>query len=152
SPSGAARKGQPIPASPVVSIGLPTYNGARHLREAVESLLAQDHADFELLISDNASTDATADIAGELAKLDPRIRIVRQPTNIGPTANFAFVLRGTHGRYFMWAADDDRWHPAYVSSCLAALECNPGAAMATSQVELIDGDTEQPMTGRPPEL
>jgi hypothetical protein len=155
-----ARRGQPIPAlpeparraAPTVSIGLPTYNGARHLRESVESLLAQDYADFELLISDNASTDATAEIAGELAKRDPRIRVVRQPTNIGPTANFAFVLRETHGRYFMWAADDDRWHPAYVSSCLAALEGSPAAVMATSQLELIDDDTDEAIADRPAEL
>lgn len=159
SPSGAARKERhhiqalhvsSQRAAPVVSIGLPTHNGSRHLREALESLLAQDYDDFEILISDNASTDATPDIAGEFAQRDPRVRVIRQRTNLGPTANFTFVLRETGGRYFMWAADDDRWHSAYVSSCVAALERSPEAVMATTLVQFIEADTDEPLVSRPP--
>jgi glycosyl transferase family 2 len=139
-------------ATPLVSIGLPTYNGARHLRGSLESLLAQDYADLEILVSDNASTDGTGQIARRFAERDPRVRVIRQATNIGPTANFWFVLRETRGRYFMWAADDDVWDSAYVSACVGALEGSPGAVMATTLVDFIDGETNQPLVDRPPEL
>lgn len=93
---------------PQVSIGMPVYNGATFIREALDSLLAQSFSDFELIISDNASTDGTEIICREYAEKDERIRYVRQAENLGPTANFKFVLDEAVGEYFMWAAHDDR--------------------------------------------
>lgn len=98
---------QPAQHTPMVSIGMPVYNGENYIREALDSLLAQTFTDFELIISDNASDDKTEVICNEYAARDNRIRYIRQPQNIGATANFRFVLDQAQGKYFMWAAHDD---------------------------------------------
>jgi len=108
--------------SPSVSIGMPVYNGAKYIREALDSLLAQTFVDFELIISDNASTDSTPDICREYAGLDARIRYVRQDENRGPLANFQFVFSEARGKYFMWAAHDDRWASTFLKRTVAVLE------------------------------
>lgn len=92
-----------------VSIGLPVYNGAEYLREALDSLLAQTFTDFELIVSDNASTDATAEIIRDYQQMDPRVRYFCQKKNIGSGANFLYVLHQARGELFMWAAHDDIW-------------------------------------------
>ncbi|WNC86000.1 glycosyltransferase family 2 protein [Thermosynechococcus sp. QKsg1] len=89
-----------------LSIGMPVYNGAKFIREALDSLLAQTFTDFELIISDNASTDETEAICREYAAKDKRIRYVRQAQNLGAAANFKYVLDEARGEYFMWAAAD----------------------------------------------
>ena len=92
---------------PQVSIGMPIYNAEKYLKEAIDSLLSQSFKDFELIISDNASTDSTHDICMEYAKKDHRIRYVRQSQNIGAWSNFQYVLDESQADYFMWAAHDD---------------------------------------------
>lgn len=99
----------PTNGPPKVSIGLPVFNGERYLREALDSLLGQTFHDFELIISDNASSDSTAEIARTYERLDRRIRYFRQATNIGIAANFLFVLHQSRGEMFMWASHDDVW-------------------------------------------
>lgn len=116
---------------------MPTYNGERFIREALDSLLAQDYPNFEILISDNASTDATASIVDAYASRDSRIRVVHQALNLGAPANFNFVFRETIGPFFMWAGDDDRWDPRYVSACVGALRANPRAVLACTRIEFI---------------
>src|ERR1035437_6848500 len=103
---------KPTP-SPKVSIGMRVYNGGKYIRRALASLLAQTFTDFELIISDNASTDGTEAICREYAAGDPRIRYVRQGENLGAMANFRFVLNEAGGEYFMWAAHDDVRESAY---------------------------------------
>lgn len=100
---------------PMVSVGMPVYNGERFIREAMESLLAQSFADFELIISDNASLDATESICRSYAAQDSRIRYVRQKDNIGALPNFQFVLNEARGEYFMWAACDDIWDKNWIT-------------------------------------
>jgi glycosyltransferase involved in cell wall biosynthesis len=117
---------------PAVSIGMPVYNGAKYIREALDSLLAQSFTDFELIISDNASTDATTEICQEYAKKDGRIRYILQTENIGPTANFQLVLSEGQGRYFMWAAHDDRWSSNFLELTVAVLENDLGCDLAFS--------------------
>lgn len=107
---------------PKVSVGLPTYNRARALRRAVESVLAQDFRDIELVISDNASTDETESLCREFAARDSRVRYIRQPFNRGLTPNYMATLESARGEYFLWLSDDDWLDTAYVSSCLRALE------------------------------
>ncbi len=124
---------------PLVSIGLPTYNGAAHLRGALDSLLAQDYPEIEILISDNASTDDTPAILSEYAA---RVKIVRQESNIGAAANFKFVLQEARGELFMWAGDDDRWEPSYVSACVAALEDHPEAVLACTRLTITGDDID----------
>ncbi len=106
------------PHSPQVSIGMPVYNGEPFIREALDSLLAQTFTNFELIISDNGSTDATEAICKEYAEKDVRIRYVRQGENRGAVANFWFVLNEAVGEYFMWAAADDRWDHEWINTLL----------------------------------
>src|SRR5215472_3946539 len=94
-------------AAPRLSIGLPVYNGEDYLAESLEALLGQSYEDFELIISDNASTDSTADICRRYEKQDSRIRYVRQPRNIGAGPNHNYVVRHARGELFKWAAHDD---------------------------------------------
>ncbi len=97
-----------------VSIGMPVFNGASFIREALDSLLAQTFTNFELIIADNASTDDTSTICLEYANLDKRIRYVRHGNNRGALENFNFVLNEARGQYFMWAAADDYWSPDWL--------------------------------------
>ncbi|HTM53063.1 MAG TPA: glycosyltransferase family 2 protein [Pirellulales bacterium] len=119
---------------PLVTIGLPVFNGMAHLRSAVESLLRQSYANLELVICDNASTDGTSNYCQALAKVHPHVRYVRQERNIGPLENFARALAEARGEYFMWASHDDHWSPAYVASLSEALARVPDAVLATPAV------------------
>ena len=98
----------------VITIGMPVYNGELFLREALDSLLAQSFGDFELIISDNASSDATEAICLDYQKIDKRIRYIRQAENIGALANFQVVLDESSSQYFMWAACDDKWDSRWI--------------------------------------
>jgi glycosyltransferase involved in cell wall biosynthesis len=95
-----------------VSIGVPVFNGGEFLRETLDSILAQDYTDFELIISDNASTDNTEEICRDYRARDSRIRYVRQSENIGGYNNYKFLLDSALGEYFMWSAADDYLHSA----------------------------------------
>ena len=125
--------------TPTVSIGLPVRNGAAFVAEAIESILAQTFPDFELVISDNASTDRTPEICQTYAAADRRIRFYRQERNIGAAQNFNLVFRRSSGKYFKWAAHDDLIHPTYLARCLAALEADPEASLCQSMVEIVYG-------------
>ncbi len=119
---------------PVISIGLPVFNGAAHLAEALDSLLAQSLTDFEIIISDNCSTDATDRIIADYAARDTRIRAIRQPENIGGLANFRFVLEAAAAPCFMWAAYDD-WHdPDYLEALYGALAADSSLTMAIPRI------------------
>ena len=123
---------------PTVSIGLPVHNGAAFLAEAIESILAQTFADFELVISDNASTDRTPEICRSYAAADGRIRYYRQETNIGAARNYNVVFQRSSGKYFKWAAHDDLIRPTFLARCVAALEADPEAVLCHSIVEIVD--------------
>jgi glycosyltransferase involved in cell wall biosynthesis len=131
---------------PLVTIGMPTYNGARYLAESLDSLLSQDYPNWELVISDNCSTDETGTIALSYAAHDPRIRYVKSPVNRGAAANFNRVLELATGPYFVFAADHDLWAPTFLSQCVARLEASPMSVLAHSQTTLVAAD------GRPIEL
>jgi glycosyltransferase involved in cell wall biosynthesis len=92
---------------PRLTVGLPVYNGEKYLAESLEALLGQSYEDFELIISDNASTDGTADICRRYGEQDSRIRYVRQSRNIGCAPNHNFVVKEARGELFKWASDDD---------------------------------------------
>ena len=97
-----------------MSVGLSTYDRSGIVRQALDSLLAQTYRNFELIVSDNASTDETEKICREYAARDSRIRYIRQKENIGAINNFNFVLKEARGEYFMWATDDDLWEPDFI--------------------------------------
>ncbi|MCA3420056.1 MAG: putative sugar O-methyltransferase [Roseomonas sp.] len=117
-----------------LTIGMPVYNGAATIAAALDSLLAQTFADFDLIISDNGSTDATQAICEFYAERDSRVRYVRQTANLGPQMNFRFVLFEGQTRYFMWAAADDFWAPIFIERNIAILESNPDVVMSQTQV------------------
>jgi glycosyltransferase involved in cell wall biosynthesis len=125
---------------PKLAIGLPVFNGERYLREALDSILSQSFTDFELLVSDNASTDATAEIARAAAAGDRRVTYHRNPTNIGAAANFTAVSRRASAPYFKWACADDRLAPGFLDAALCELDANPEAVACYGAVTLIDGD------------
>src|ERR1700743_3284119 len=92
---------------PRLTIGLPVYNGEKYLAEAIAALLGQTYKDFELIISDNASPDGTADICQRYVQLDSRVRYIRQPKNIGLAPNHNVLVEQARGELFKWAANDD---------------------------------------------
>ena len=125
-------------SKPRVSIGLPVYNGERFLEEALDSLLAQTCADFELMISDNASTDGTAEICRRYVANDRRVRYFRNATNIGFGRNFNRVFRLMRGGYFKWASADDLCKPELLAHCLELLEKDYTAVLAYPKTRFID--------------
>ncbi|QOV21219.1 glycosyltransferase family 2 protein [Anabaenopsis elenkinii] len=123
---------------PKLSIGLPVYNGEKFLKSALDSLLAQTFADFELIISDNASTDQTEAICRAYAAQDQRIRYYRNPINLGCAPNFNRVFDLSVGEYFKWAAYDDLHAPEFLIKCVEVLDHNPQVILCHSHVYLID--------------
>jgi len=119
---------------PLVSIGVPVYNGERFVRQALDSLLEQSYGNLEVIISDNASTDRTSAICKDYAARDPRIRYHRIDVNMGLSANFRRVFELSSGEYFMWACADDLRPPSAVEDCLKALLRNNRAVMAHGAV------------------
>lgn len=103
--------------NPRISLGLPVYNGEKYLRFALDSIMQQDYTDFELIISDNASNDATQEICRSAAANDRRIRYYRNETNIGACPNFNRVFELAHGEYFKWVAHDDEFYPSLLRRC-----------------------------------
>src|SRR5574341_1733201 len=124
--------------TPTVSIGLPVYNGERFLVEAINSLLAQTYTDFELIISDNASTDRTDEICMSFQASDARIRYYRQKTNIGGGNNANFTFKVAKGKYFCWAAHDDVYAPRFLEECVAVLDGAPEVVLSHTIVAEID--------------
>jgi len=99
---------------PALSIGMPIFNGEKYVSQAISSLLSQSFEDFEVIISDNCSTDGTEIICREFSEKDTRIRYVRQSENLGALRNFEFVLGAASADFFMWAACDDVWSPDWI--------------------------------------
>lgn len=115
---------------PRLSIGLPVYNGEEYLAESLDALLGQTYGDFELVISDNASTDGTQDICREYAARDARIRYLRQPRNIGATPNHNQVFAECRGELFKWASHDDLYGRDLLRRCVEALDARPEVILA----------------------
>lgn len=126
--------------TPLVTVGMPVYNGAPYVREAIESVLDQQLGDLELVISDNGSTDATERICRAAASADSRVRYYRENVNRGAAWNYNRVLELARGDYFHWAASDDRFEPEYLGSCLERLEREPNAVLAFCSARIVDGD------------
>lgn len=124
---------------PKVSIGMPVYNGAKYLRKSLDSILAQDFEDLELIISDNASTDQTESICRERAEADARIRYFRNESNLGASRNFNRVFELARGTYFKWAGHDDECRPSLVRCCVEVLERAPEQVVMVYPLgEMID--------------
>jgi glycosyltransferase involved in cell wall biosynthesis len=134
-----SRTGEDAPRkAPRVSIGLPVYNGERFLEEALRSLLSQTFTDFELIISDNASTDRTAEICKTHASADSRIRYFRSERNLGLAWNWNRVFALSSGEYFRWSAHDDLVDPRFLAAAVKVLDRDPTAVLCYSHEKFID--------------
>jgi len=131
------------PEKPMISIGLAVYNDEKFLREALDSLLAQSHENFKLLISDDCSTDGSNEICEEYAARDKRIQYFRQTTNLGISRNMEFLLAKANGEYFMWAGDDDRWHPDFLNQMLEPFLRRPDLTTVFCPYYFIDEEGQR---------
>lgn len=123
--------------SPLVSIGLPVYNGAKNLKDSINSLLCQDYPNLEILISDNCSTDSTGEIAQEYARAYPMVSYYRQKENIGAPGNFSSVFGSARGKYFMWASDHDLWSTSLISSGVKIMEEDSSVVLCCPRVSWL---------------
>lgn len=137
-------------SSPCVTIGVPVRNGEAGLEACLACLTGQTYTDIAILISDNDSTDGTADIAHDAMRHDSRIQYIRQPHNIGALANFSFTLRAAKSPYFMWRAFDDLSNDHYVENLTAALEAHPGAVLAAPRSETLRVQMDKRRVRMPP--
>ncbi len=123
---------------PKVSIGLAVFNGERYLDEAISSILNQTYPDFELIITDNASSDRTEEICRKYAIHDPRVRYSRNPKNIGGANNENLTFKLARGEYFRWAAHDDVMAPELLAECVEVLNRDPSIVLCYSYISKID--------------
>ncbi len=124
--------------TPLVSVGLPVYNEAAHIRRTLESWLAQDYADFELIVADNASTDGTLEICREYAARDPRIKLIENAINIGASRNHKMVFEISRSEYFSWGGGHDRVAPGFLQQTLDLMQKNPEVVLCTVRSEFRD--------------
>lgn len=128
-----------MPVNPLISIIVPTYNRAEMLREALQSALAQRYPHFEIIVSDNASTDQTAEVVQSFG--DPRIRYFRQSHNIGITANWKFAVSQASATWITFLADDDQYLPDHLEFGVSVLRRYPTAAYHVSLAEYFGART-----------
>ena len=130
--------------SPLITIGLPVYNSERYVRQSLDSLLAQTYSNVVLVISDNASTDGTAQICKEYAAADSRVKYYRNDVNIGNPRNFNRVFELTTTRYLKWSTADDFWGPTFLERALDIMERDSTIALCYPQAVLVDADGANP--------
>lgn len=123
-------------------LGLTVFNGERYLAEALDSALAQSFGDFTLFISDNASTDGTADICQRYMSLDRRIQYGRNPRNVGAGPNFNLAFRRCTAPFYKWMAHDDVLDPAFLQRCIEALRGDDSVVLAHTALRLLDDEGE----------
>src|SRR5215469_14938023 len=121
---------------PLVSIGLPTYNRAQSLREALKSLSSQDYENIEIIVSNNASVDDTETVIAEWSARDSRIKRISQSTSVPVYDNFMAVFHAASADYFMWAADDDEWEPTFVTELMSVHTAHPDVLLVMSEYDI----------------
>lgn len=124
--------------SPIISIGMPVFNGSRYIRGAIDSIIGQSFTDFEMIISDNASVDSTQEICEEYVRKDPRIQYIRQETNMGGPRNWNYVFKRSRGLYFKWASANDICHPEFLACCKEILDQRPDVILCYPKTKIID--------------
>jgi glycosyltransferase involved in cell wall biosynthesis len=137
-------------ASPMLTIGMPVYNAARFLAKALDSILGQTFSDFELILSDNASTDTTEEICRWYAGRDSRIRYLRNEKNMGAGWNFRRVYSLAKGKYYKQAAHDDFLEPTFLEECIAALEADQDLVLAHTRTKTVSSTGDPVECSNPP--
>lgn len=126
--------------TPRITIGMPVFNGAETIAAAIDALLAQTFGDFELVVSDNASTDATREVVERLAQQDARVHYRRQATNVGANNNYSHLAMAARGEFLKWASASDWCAPTFLERCLAPLALDTDAVLAAPRTRLFTGD------------
>lgn len=121
-----------------ISIAMPAYNCEKFIAQSLDSLLGQTCGDFELVISDNASTDGTEEVCRRYVTLDKRVRYIRRTENIGGPGNFRYVFAQCTGQYHKWSTADDFWHPSFLEEAVAVLDSQPDVVLCYPKTRLID--------------
>lgn len=129
-----------ISKEPKITIHIPVYNGENYLEIEIDSLLQQTYTDFELLITDNCSTDSTGEICQRYATQDPRVRYHLNAENIGSNANFDLGVELARGEYFKWASHDDFHDLDFLQACVDVLDADPNAVLVQSLVQIVDSN------------
>jgi glycosyltransferase involved in cell wall biosynthesis len=125
---------------PLVSIGMPVYNEERYLEQALQSLLSQSYTNFEVIISDNASTDRTRDICLAYAANDPRVRYSPMNTNVGSILNFNRAFHLSSAPYFCWASGHDTRHETFIARCVEILERDASVVLSYTRARWLEID------------
>ena len=128
---------------PTVGIGMPVFNGEAYVAAAISSILSQTFEDFELVISDNGSSDGTEEICRSFAASDPRIRYIRQPKNLGASWNFNHVFHVSRCKYYKWAAHDDMIAPEFLERCVEVLEVVRKCVLVHPVAVIVDENGDQ---------
>ena len=128
--------------TPRVTIGVPVCNGQEYLSQTLESLLGQSYRDFRIVIGDNASTDATGEIARRFAEQDSRIHYIRHPMNLGAAVNYNRLFAMAESEYFRWSAADDLVAPSMLEQCVEELDQHSDVVLAYPRVILIGREGE----------
>ncbi len=136
-------------SGPLVSIGVPVYNGENYLAETLDAILAQDYRHLEVVITDNTSTDSTEDICKDYAARDSRVVYHRQPRNFGAAPNYNDAYHRSHGTLFKWSAHDDLIGPTFLSRCVTALHEHPECVVAFTMFTSIDAEGKPLEDGEP---
>jgi glycosyltransferase involved in cell wall biosynthesis len=123
---------------PLVTVGMPVYNEHRFIAAAIESVLRQTLTDLQLLISDDASTDGTKEICARFASQDQRIRLVEQPTNLGPFLNLKYVTDEASSPLLVWLAQDDMLDERYLEQCVQRIDANSRSVLVSTDFKIID--------------
>jgi glycosyltransferase involved in cell wall biosynthesis len=127
-----------VPRVPVVSIGLPVFNGENFIADAINCTLSQTFSDWELIISDNNSTDDTVSICRKFAEKDSRIRIYQNERNLGVCLNYNRVFELSRGRYFKWITHDDLFGPEFLDTCIKELDADERVVLAFPKLVYVD--------------
>ncbi len=136
-------------SNPQVSVGIPVYNGENYLAEALDSLLAQTFDNFEIIISDNASTDGTEAIVRDYMTRTDKIRYYRNEKNLGAAKNYNVLVDHARGQYFKWMAHDDLIAPTFLEECVVVLDNDPSFILAYTRVIEMDAEGQEMKRHRP---
>lgn len=132
--------GRRAPTAVTLSVGMPAFNAEKTIESAIDCLLQQTYTDYELIVSDNASTDSTWSIIDRYARRDPRVIGIRQRLNIGANGNYSAVVDAARGRYFKWASSNDWCAPTFLERCITYLESRPDVVLVAPRTRLFKED------------
>lgn len=125
---------------PLVTIGVPVFNGERFIARTLDSLLNQTVMDFEIIISDNALTDDTQSICEDYARRDRRIRYIRQSDNFGAASNWNFLVHEARGKFFKWSSSSDYCSPVMLERCIGVMQDDASIALCYGRTQIVDED------------